>query len=74
MQKSSTRLTLVQYRRSFWNNEIEDDQCDEYERLITDPESLDISRDREIAVNSKAFDSTNPIYIFARFCYTSFGN
>ena len=25
-------------------------------------------------VNSKAFDSTNPIYIFARFCYTSFGN
>ena len=33
-----------------------------------------ISRDGEIAVNSKAFDSTNPIYIFARFCYTSFGN
>ena len=61
MQKSSTQLTLVQYRRSFWNNEIADDQCDEYERLITDPESLDISRDREIAVNSKAFDSTNPI-------------
>ena len=30
--------------------------------------------DGEIAVNSKAFDSTNPIYIFARFCYTSFGN
>ena len=25
-------------------------------------------------VNSKAFDSKNPIYIFARFCYTSFGN
>ena len=25
-------------------------------------------------VNSKAFDSTNPIYIFAKFCYTSFGN
>ena len=25
-------------------------------------------------VNSKAFDSTNPIYIFAIFCYTSFGN
>ena len=78
MQKSSTQLTLVLYRRSFWNNEIEDDQCDEYERLIKDPESLDISRDREIAVNStvysKAFDSTNPIYIFARFCYTSFGN
>ena len=44
-----------------------------------------ICRDGEIAVNSssitvnstvnsKAFDSTNPIYIFARFCYTSFGN
>ena len=34
--------------------------------------------DGEIAVNStvnsKAFDSTNPIYIFAIFCYTSFGN
>ena len=43
MQKSSAQLTLVQYRRSFWNNEIEDDQCDEYERLITDPETLDIS-------------------------------
>ena len=43
MQKSSTQLTLVQYSRSFWKNEIEDDQCDEYERLITDPESLDIS-------------------------------
>ena len=27
-----------------------------------------------LTVNSKAFDSTNPIYIFARFCYTSFGN
>ena len=25
-------------------------------------------------VNNKAFDSTNPIYIFARFCYTSFSN
>ena len=43
MQKSSTQLTLVQYRRSFWNNEIEGDQCDEYEHLITNPESLDIS-------------------------------
>ena len=53
MQKSSTQISLVQYRRSFWNNEIEDDQFDEYERLITDPESLDISRDREIAINSK---------------------
>ena len=34
--------------------------------------------DGEIAVNStvnsKAFDSTNPICIFAIFCYTSFGN
>ena len=41
-----------------------------------------ISRDGEIAVNSssiavnstvnsKAFDSTNPIYIFAKFCYSS---
>ena len=37
-----------------------------------------MTRDGEVAVNStvnsKAFDSTNPIYIFARFCYTSFGN
>ena len=43
MQKSSTQLTLVQYSRSFWNNEIEDDRYDEYKRLITDLESLDIS-------------------------------
>ena len=27
-----------------------------------------------ITVNSKAFDSTNPVYIFARFCFTSIGN
>ena len=33
-----------------------------------------IIRGGEIAVNSKSFDSTNPIYIFAKFCYTSFGN
>ena len=42
MQKSSTQLTLVQYSQSSWNNEVEDDQCGDYERLITHPESLDI--------------------------------
>ena len=42
MQKISTQLTLVHYCRSFFNNEIEDDQCHDYEGLITDSESLDI--------------------------------